>query len=183
MTFKAFSESLAILVTEVAKNEKKKRNDIVKELVEELREQGSAQTQAATGDESQPSSTQITEEQLEQLRNEIAEVQMKIHQLQSAQQDAIEEKNFAEASRLEEEMKPFKAELDELRIKKNQTKRLPSTINETAENEEHRFTYSSATKVLIFVLQTIHYEYLGSHCAQRAHVAFEKIGTWARSIR
>ena len=111
----------------------------------------SAQTSSLpTDDGDVPASTQVTEEQLEELRNEIAGVQMRIHQLENEQRDAIEEKNFAEASRLEEEIKPHKEELQALQIKKNQTKRLPSTINETASNEEHRFTYRSAQKVFLF---------------------------------
>ena len=112
-----------------------------------LREEGAAKNDSQpTDDESQPN-TQITDEQLEELRNEIGEVQMRIHQLENQQRDAIEEKNFSEASRIEEEIKPHKAELQELQIRKNQTKRLPSTINSEDDNTEHRFTYSSAQKV------------------------------------
>jgi len=151
---KEVSESLGILVSEVARVEKQRKNDIVKELVEVLREEGSTKIDSRPADDESQPNTQITDEQLEELRNEIEEVQMWIHQLENQQKYAIEEKNFSEASRLEEVIKPHKAELQELQIRKNQTKRLLATINsQDDDSTEHRFTYCSAQKVIfkIFV--------------------------------
>ena len=115
-----------------------------------LREEGSTKIDSRPADDESQPNTQITDEQLEELRNAIVEVRMRIHQLENQQIDAIEEKNFSAASRLEEAIKPHKAELQELQIRKNQTKRLPATINsQDDDSTEHRFTYCSAQKVIL----------------------------------
>jgi len=154
---KELSESLGILVSEVARAEKQRNNDIVKEFVEVLREKGSTKIDSRPADDGSKPDPQITDKQLEELRNEIGEVQMMIHQLENQQRDAIEEKNFSKASRLEEAIKPRKAELQELQIKKNQTIRLPSTINsQDNDSTEHRFTYFSAQKVIFKFLSNFY---------------------------
>ncbi|CBY12983.1 unnamed protein product [Oikopleura dioica] len=146
------SECIDILVSEVARAEKQRKNDIVKQLVEVLREEGSTKIDCRLADDESQINTQIADEQLEELRNEIGEVQMRIHLLENQQRDAIEEKNFSEASRLEEAIKPHKAQLQKLQIRKNQTKRLPATINsQDDDSTKHRFTYCSAQKALILL--------------------------------